>query len=311
MAVLEGCAGLEVSVTVNEQALKEYEDDSEDSSTTTATRYIEAQSGQSFAIKYSFTAPFPTDDPVVCRVSIDGNKLRRRLTRAKSLYKRNGHCDSGPHSTIGTQSFKQSYMFRDLHIHEETTPISKEILKSVAKIGTITVEFQYAKNVRKSSRQYKSPKSISTLTAIPEKAMKGEEKSHQVGLSERYSIGARSFSHWDLIGDAPFASFNFKYRSLAALRALHIVPRELTPIPLEDRPTDDLSPEEMRQLIDNLRARQASSDVKKESNNVKEEGVRKRAISISSVSDGELEIVESRSVKRHRADMPQQVIELD
>jgi hypothetical protein len=36
---------------------------------------------------------------------------------------------------------------------------------------------------------------------------------------------------------------------LAALRALHIIPREPTPLPLEERPEEELTPEELLQVI--------------------------------------------------------------
>ena len=35
----------------------------------------------------------------------------------------------------------------------------------------------------------------------------------------------------------------------AALRALGIIPREPTPVPLEERPEDELTPEELRELV--------------------------------------------------------------
>lgn len=38
-----------------------------------------------------------------------------------------------------------------------------------------------------------------------------------------------------------------------ALKALGILPREPTPVPLEERPEDELSPEELRQLVRRFR----------------------------------------------------------
>lgn len=38
-----------------------------------------------------------------------------------------------------------------------------------------------------------------------------------------------------------------------ALQALGIVPRDSTPVPLEERPEDELSPEELRQLVKRLK----------------------------------------------------------
>lgn len=65
--------------------------------------------------------------------------------------------------------------------------------------------------------------------------------------------------------DAPRASFNFKYRSLgnryavwatrraniylAALQTTGVIPRAPTPVPLEDRPLEELTLEETRELV--------------------------------------------------------------
>jgi hypothetical protein len=40
---------------------------------------------------------------------------------------------------------------------------------------------------------------------------------------------------------------------LAALRALHIIPREPTPLPLEEKPEDELTPEELLQVVRTLK----------------------------------------------------------
>jgi hypothetical protein len=68
----------------------------------------------------------------------------------------------------------------------------------------------------------------------------------------------------------PFAVFNFRYRSsgkcfchssapltliitAAALKSLHIIPRSPSPVPLEDRPEEDLTPAEMAELLKRYR----------------------------------------------------------
>ncbi|KAL2041144.1 hypothetical protein N7G274_006088 [Stereocaulon virgatum] len=62
--------------------------------------------------------------------------------------------------------------------------------------------------------------------------------------------------------EPPIAIFKFNYRSRKALQGLHLIPRtpspprNLTPVPLEERPIDDLALEEMRELLRRQRARQ-------------------------------------------------------
>lgn len=77
----------------------------------------------------------------------------------------------------------------------------------------------------------------------------------------------------------PYAQYVFKYRSLgkyrrdllrliypnpvsAALRALSIVPRSPSPVPLEDRPAAELSEAEVRELVEIQRVGPAWSALK-------------------------------------------------
>jgi len=76
---------------------------------------------------------------------------------------------------------------------------------------------------------------------------------------------------------SPFATFNFRYLStgktqimameaithtsrIDALRALCIIARSPGPVSLEDRPLEELSPEEMRELLRLQRVRPQSGD---------------------------------------------------
>jgi hypothetical protein len=110
-----------------------------------------------------------------------------------------------------------------------------------------------------------------------------------------------------------FAVWTFKYRSkgitsvisieairankcslTAALQSLLIVPRSPSPVPLEDRDVDTLTPEEMREL---LRRNAASQNVKRE-HGVKRERTRERSSTADElVDDDELSFV---SAKRRR-----------
>lgn len=46
----------------------------------------------------------------------------------------------------------------------------------------------------------------------------------------------------------PVAVFRFKYRSQKSLRELLVIPRTPSPVPLEERPIEELSIEELREL---------------------------------------------------------------
>lgn len=49
--------------------------------------------------------------------------------------------------------------------------------------------------------------------------------------------------------DKPFAGLNFRYRPYSGLQALGLIPRTPEPVPLEERPIESLTSEEMRILL--------------------------------------------------------------
>ncbi|KAI4714877.1 hypothetical protein J4E89_000560 [Alternaria sp. Ai002NY15] len=92
-----------------------------------------------------------------------------------------------------------------------------------------------------------------------------------------------------------------------ALRTLGFVPREPSPPPLEERPEEELTPEELRELVKQLKEHKAAA-VK-----VKKEAVdkRKRVDEAVEPSDSEeVTVVRSRDRKRHRG-ADDEVIVLD
>lgn len=54
------------------------------------------------------------------------------------------------------------------------------------------------------------------------------------------------------VGQLDFATL-FRLTYIAVLQALHVIPRTPSPVPLEDRPEDELSPEELRELVKRLK----------------------------------------------------------
>ncbi|RII14330.1 hypothetical protein CUC08_Gglean003909 [Alternaria sp. MG1] len=63
----------------------------------------------------------------------------------------------------------------------------------------------------------------------------------------------------------PFITFKFKYQSKAALRSLLIIPRNSSPVPLEDRDVDTLTLEESHELLRRHREREdAAPSVRRE-----------------------------------------------
>lgn len=103
----------------------------------------------------------------------------------------------------------------------------------------------------------------------------------------------------------PFVSFKFKYRSrgmhahllyiymlwlivsIEALQSLLIIARTPSPVPLEERDVDSLSPHEMRDLLRRQRERDQAARAVKREHGVKRERERNRERSRTAVSGGE------------------------
>ncbi|KER00547.1 hypothetical protein AUEXF2481DRAFT_142753 [Aureobasidium subglaciale EXF-2481] len=84
----------------------------------------------------------------------------------------------------------------------------------------------------------------------------------------------------------PFATFQFRYRSRRVLQILCLIPRSPSPVPLEDRPEESLSREELLELLRRQKARQ------EEQITIKRELKRERVD--DDESDDELVVVSSR-----------------
>jgi hypothetical protein len=89
MAIIPGVPGLEVEVLINEEPVKEYEDeDAEEVPTVSGSvaKYIESQTGAefSFRCKFSKDSSLQNDDLAII-FSIDGTESVKHLCRKKNL----------------------------------------------------------------------------------------------------------------------------------------------------------------------------------------------------------------------------------
>lgn len=88
MAILTKCPGFEVDVTVNGNALREYDlpadSDEFPTSDDSTIKYVEAQAGQEFAVRLRMSRQTPdVNNDLVFEVNADG-EMRRALTVTKS-----------------------------------------------------------------------------------------------------------------------------------------------------------------------------------------------------------------------------------
>ncbi|KAL1622094.1 hypothetical protein SLS54_005159 [Diplodia seriata] len=169
---------------------------------------------------------------------------------------------------------------------EHSTDISDGTMQEkVMSMGVISIQLHRGLAIAKQGTPRNRTITMNKIGKVPEKALKGKPLSHQV---------------------QPFAEFIYQYRSKTALQAEGVIPRTPSPIPLEDRPLEELNPEELRELLRRSREKIAAATAVK---NESESEVKSEVKSEDNASANgpkrahdrsELEFVEARPVKRQR-----------
>ncbi|KAH4107673.1 hypothetical protein HBH46_051040 [Parastagonospora nodorum] len=305
MAVTKKYPSIKTSILVDGVTLEEYDDDEARTSSNTVTKYIEAISGAEFAIQCRFDK-LPEYD-VRIDFYLDGHYATAKYAMLDDFEGRSSTKTSyGVRSNDGHKWQVHNYAFSNLHtVDSDGRPVANRLMKDLKHMGEITVRLHYVINPRPSRSAKPSPR-VSSLKDVPEKALKGRALTHQTKFRAPKPTMASKVVTTDYVDPRkiPFTTFNFKYRSRHALKALMIVPRSPSPAPLEDRDIDTLTPEEMRQLLRRQReGGQAPQAVKQEQRVKQEQGVkRERTRGRSSAtydfdSDDEVSFV---SAKRRR-----------
>ncbi|CAN9301452.1 unnamed protein product [Alternaria sp. RS040] len=303
--------GLEVKVCVGGQQLHEYDDD-EDATLKTITKYIEARSDCKFVVTAIFRPPFSTRYHIIAQLSIDGVSVAKTFCEREKLLQKQIEM-SGHRSQRNGEWVKQEFCFAKLNIgkYQKRAAVLKQTLSTK---GRITIAFQFIESYQDLGLDLRPPSNrcyeLEALKEIPEKALKGDALSHQAVLSAPRTCHAGSFSfprrHYKFVDQEPFATFHFKYRSLASLKALRILEiTKPTSVPLEDRPEEDLTPAELRELLRRVRQREGESESIKQEVSTTARVKRERTID----DEDDVIYVETRQSKRPRMD--QTVIMID
>ncbi len=109
MAILSSCPGLVIEILVDGVPLQEYDDDeNEQEQPDTVTKYIIAQSGAQFSIRFTASDDF-SKYPFSKQVYLDGTRVRDTLF--ESTLNGNWCLDKGRMSKVGKQSVLQNYQF--------------------------------------------------------------------------------------------------------------------------------------------------------------------------------------------------------
>lgn len=308
----------EISLLVDGEPLSEYdppegEDGLDDGA---VVRYVQATEGVEFHVKFSVDpyTPFPTGYKSVC-IHIDG-----RFADSYSIEKTvDGNTINGWTLVRKGRNFlengswiKRALMFKNLTTTEEAT--SLETIKKVAKdAGRIRIDITDVKRTA-SDPWFEQPLDNQ---AVPEKALKGKP----IDMSAGYGVGTSGtqprFYNTKVVGKT-LAKFVIKYRSKRALQMLELIPDTPEPQSLAERDIDTLNPQEMRQLLAQMRVQESLREeqlakVKQETFTVKDENEpglssRKRQSTTLEDDDDDCMIVEVK--KRRKAQIEVDVLDL-
>ncbi|EUC46850.1 hypothetical protein COCMIDRAFT_4134 [Bipolaris oryzae ATCC 44560] len=297
--------GLEVAVHVDDEPLREYDDGDEDPPLNTVTRYVEAKSGAEFAVITIFKPPFSPPHGVMISLIVDGSPVTSRCCRQDELFDRVFKMHA-VHRKIHGEWVMQKLRFSELDIVEEAPGLAAnvtDVRNALSSKGKITLLLHFVKNIREigSDVYWERNVELTPLDEIPGEALKENALSHQAALTAPERSQSRSGQKlrvYSLAEKEPFATFHFKYRSLASLEALGVVPRDDSmTVALEERPEEDLTPDELRELVRRMRQREAQSNL------IKRETADKGPIKHEEIADDEeATAARSRTHKRPRAD---------
>ncbi|KAK5134231.1 hypothetical protein LTR08_006774 [Meristemomyces frigidus] len=308
MAILPGAPGISCTIQVNGEDLPEYDDDDAEEQpahTATTTRYIEAVTGANFEIATRFSRTFAQrKEGVGIWFYMDGQRIRSIDYKSHEITNGKPRNMAKASAMEGGREGVKRFKFAELKISEGQP--DKQLLKKVAKLGIIEIRYyrvRYGPRIKTSTtrvaRDHAKTKPLLDDDTVAEKTLKGQAISHQAKLGEFEAIRPIKHSGFSqkciYLQDEPIATFCFKYRSTAALQSLGVIPRAASPVPLEQREVDDLSPEEMRELIKRQRAQQTHEpkEVK-----LKAELKRERTTVEEDTDEGAVEVVEQPRKKR-------------
>ncbi|KAI6867216.1 hypothetical protein KC338_g3268 [Hortaea werneckii] len=297
MAIHPKVPGLTVSIDVAGQLLPEYDGgDAQEVANNTVTKYIEAVSGAEFAITFRFDNnlfPF-ANHAIAASVFCDGNGASRKLFAPNMTVSDVRHFirDHVEERRNG-DAVCRALMFSDLETSD--ADVNKGLFNKVKTLGTIVVKWHKGRVVPY-TRKLVPPPFVGASFAdgrVPEKNLKGQAITHQTTYGRDLKRQMAPSFDIESVGE-PFAIFEFRYRSHAALQSMGILPRSPSPTPLEDRNIEDLSPEEMRELLRRQQRQRESSKIP-----IKREIKRERIESEDDDDDGDdVEIVDQPEKKR-------------
>lgn len=304
---MEIIGDIQAKIIVNRQPLQEHEDEEvEDENPDAVVKYIEATSGAKFGINIIVPMSYRfSSDALLFEISLDGSYVTSEI-----LPRRPRPWDvtfSGLETPNADEHYLRPFMFSEIKALEEgSIHMGRLQQDTLDAIGIITVKAFRATRTygRVGNARHPNPKGLGQITEIAEKQLKGANVTHTAKLGEKQKCNPRAPSEVDYTddGDSPIASFEFKYCSRKALQAMLLIPRTPSPVPLELRPVEEWTLEELRETARNHVAARAESESRPQ---VKPELKVEPARGVKRECDEEYdEIMRSARVKKSKANTP-------
>ncbi|KAF2025119.1 hypothetical protein EK21DRAFT_93521 [Setomelanomma holmii] len=250
MALFDEVPGLEVEIVVDGQPLHEWQNHNANIAPKTLERYVEARSNANLQIHYSFKAPFPADRPVSIIITIDGHDVDEPMIRTFELHDTEDYTSYGPISNIASRWVVQNYRFSPIEIRETgSRAVPTDLKKKLQSVVIITSELYFLNSPQHNPRLNGAHREMEKLPPVTEKTIKANALSHQAILGDVEPTEEVEYYDADYAdGGKAFATIHFCYRSLAALKDLHIVERTPEPFDLVDGDNETLRQLNMEQL---------------------------------------------------------------
>ncbi|THW64293.1 hypothetical protein D6C98_02246 [Aureobasidium pullulans] len=268
MAILDSLPSVEITVVVDGEDLHEYHDTHKNDGEDTVTSYIEATSGANFAIRIKFSKDtIYKGDRLDFGVTIDGEYVDG-LSMTKGCLDEIILIEGMP----VIQGHLKKMKFSELKTVAEEYSASSGNDERVKTLGSICVTVKHRNTTSFVPRIFAKP--AETEKIFSEKDIKGEAMTHSYSFGDEIEVTEASVAVVtepvpglkDIAG-----TYLFHYRSQgptdsqscysslltrsAALKKLLIIPRTPSPIPLEDRPEQELSREELAELLRKYKAK--------------------------------------------------------
>ncbi|KAF3035384.1 hypothetical protein E8E11_003543 [Didymella keratinophila] len=274
MAILPSHPGINITVKCNGVSLQEYDDnDADDQDDRTASKYIEAISGEEFIVQAKITAPWPPYtillEYYLDRKKVGGNYCRQENYSHPAYIVRK----EGASTVVSGQNFLHKFAFSALTVDDTgAPPIRDQLMKDIKGMGEIVVKAWFVKNLQ----------SEATVT--------DHDNYNKIKELPNITLIRAVFEHrkpWERL------SRQRPYRSRDALKSLLIIPRSFSPVPLEERDVQTLNAEELRELVQRQRERDAAARAIKPERGIKREHERERSGTLAA-DDDEISVISTK-----------------